>query len=165
MRNPCLMLKSLDLVCTHHDTQLSPKPFSLCFGKASGRDVGKCGHSCPFCSLTFIFNPSSRVYGYTTVELKPNGENEVWSQLFPAGNFWHLACNCDEHLMHHGIYADLSFVSCPRMWPWIMVEEYIELVTEFCLSQGIRRQMEAFRGKCSVPWRTTSTNKYLLTWM
>ena len=26
------------------------------------------------------------------------------------------------------------------------VEEYIELVTDFCLSTGIRRQMEAFRG-------------------
>ena len=26
------------------------------------------------------------------------------------------------------------------------VEEYIELVTDFCLNTGIRRQMEAFRG-------------------
>lgn len=27
--------------------------------------------------LTFVFNPSSKVYNYTFVELKPNGENEV----------------------------------------------------------------------------------------
>lgn len=27
--------------------------------------------------LTFVFNPSSKVYDYTSVELKSNGENEV----------------------------------------------------------------------------------------
>ena len=27
------------------------------------------------------------------------------------------------------------------------VETYVELVTDFCLNTGIRRQMEAFRGK------------------
>ena len=32
---------------------------------------------CLNCSLTFVFNPSSRVYGYEMVELKPGGENEV----------------------------------------------------------------------------------------
>ena len=29
------------------------------------------------------------------------------------------------------------------------VEEYLELVTDFCLNTGIRRQMEAFRGQLS----------------
>lgn len=28
-------------------------------------------------SLTFVFNPSSRVYGYDAFELKSGGENEV----------------------------------------------------------------------------------------
>ena len=27
------------------------------------------------CSLTFVFNPSSSVYGFESTELKPNGEN------------------------------------------------------------------------------------------
>lgn len=33
-------------------------------------------------SLTFVFNPSSTVYGYSSMELKPNGENEVCITLF-----------------------------------------------------------------------------------
>ena len=58
--------------------------------------------------LTFQFNPSSKVYGYTSYNLKPNGD--------------------DEYVMLDN------------------AEEYIELVTDFCLHSGIRRQMEAFRG-------------------
>ena len=27
------------------------------------------------------------------------------------------------------------------------VEEYVDLVTDFCLNTGVHRQMEAFRGK------------------
>jgi E3 ubiquitin-protein ligase HECTD1 len=57
--------------------------------------------------LTFVFNPSSKVYGYTSFELKPNGENEV--------------VNMDN------------------------IDEYVELVLDFCLNVGIRRQLEAFR--------------------
>lgn len=30
------------------------------------------------------------------------------------------------------------------------VEEYIDLVTDFCLYVGIRRQMEALKGLCSI---------------
>jgi len=30
------------------------------------------------------------------------------------------------------------------------VEEYIDLVTDFCLNTGIRRQMEALKGQCEV---------------
>ncbi len=61
-------------------------------------------------SLTFQFNPSSKVYGYTSFDLKPNGEEET-------------------------VTLDNA-------------EEYIELVTDFCLHTGVRRQMEAFRGTC-----------------
>jgi E3 ubiquitin-protein ligase HECTD1 len=57
--------------------------------------------------LTFQFSPSSKVYGFSAVDLKPNGELEE-------------------------VTTD-------------NVEEYIELVTDFCLHKGIRRQMEAFR--------------------
>ena len=31
----------------------------------------------PLNRLTFVFNPSSRVYGYESFELKPGGEHEV----------------------------------------------------------------------------------------
>ncbi|XP_071499022.1 E3 ubiquitin-protein ligase HECTD1-like [Diadema antillarum] len=57
--------------------------------------------------LTFQFNPSSKVYGYSSFNLKPNGDDEC-------------------------VTLDNA-------------EEYIELVTDFCLHSGIRRQMEAFR--------------------
>jgi len=30
------------------------------------------------------------------------------------------------------------------------VEEYIDLVTDFCLNTGIRRQMEALKGQCEL---------------
>ena len=35
-----------------------------------------------------MFNPSSKVYSYTSVELKPNGENEVCT------NESHMSCCC-----------------------------------------------------------------------
>ncbi|XP_071078576.1 E3 ubiquitin-protein ligase HECTD1-like isoform X2 [Haliotis cracherodii] len=57
--------------------------------------------------LTFQFNPSSKVYGYTSYDLKHNGENE-----------------------------DVTLDN---------IEEYIELVTDFCFNNGIRRQMDGFR--------------------
>ncbi|XP_050406417.1 E3 ubiquitin-protein ligase HECTD1 isoform X3 [Patella vulgata] len=57
--------------------------------------------------LTFQFNPSSKVYGFMSHDLKINGENEE-------------------------VTLD-------------NIEEYIDLVTDFCLSSGIRRQMEAFK--------------------
>jgi len=57
--------------------------------------------------LTFVFNPSSSIYNYDVVELKPDGENET-------------------------VAMD-------------NIDEYIELVTDFCLSVGIRRQMDAMR--------------------
>ncbi|ESO05310.1 hypothetical protein HELRODRAFT_111260 [Helobdella robusta] len=57
--------------------------------------------------LTFVFNPSSKVYGYSTYELKKGGETE------------HVTLE--------------------------KVDEYVELVTDFCLVSGIRRQMEAFK--------------------
>ena len=59
-------------------------------------------------SLNFTFNPSSRVFKYELVELKPNGEDEE--------------------------------VTLDNL------EEYIELITDFCLNTGIHRQMEALRG-------------------
>lgn len=42
-------------------------------------------NSCVFspvllCSLNFQFCPSSRVYGFTAVDLKPGGEDEVEEQ-------------------------------------------------------------------------------------
>ncbi|UYV64246.1 HECTD1 [Cordylochernes scorpioides] len=57
-------------------------------------------------SLTFQFCPSSRVYGFTAVDLKEHGDREE--------------VNLDN------------------------VEEYLDLMTDFCLHTGIRRQMEAF---------------------
>lgn len=63
----------------------------------------------PFCSLDFTFNPSSDVYGYDQMELKPNG-------------------------------ADIP-VTIDN------IEEYILLVSEFCLSSGLRLQLDAFRGR------------------
>lgn len=61
--------------------------------------------------LTFQYLPSSKVYGYSAVDLKPNGE-----------------------------YEEVTIDN---------VEEYIELVMDFCLHTGIKKQMEAFRGKQS----------------
>uniref|UniRef100_T1J5Y0 E3 ubiquitin-protein ligase n=1 Tax=Strigamia maritima TaxID=126957 RepID=T1J5Y0_STRMM len=57
--------------------------------------------------LTFQYLPSSRVYGFTVVDLKPDGDQE-------EVNIYNL-------------------------------EEYLELVYDFCLHKGIRIQMEAFR--------------------
>ncbi|KAK7103616.1 E3 ubiquitin-protein ligase HECTD1-like isoform X2 [Littorina saxatilis] len=57
--------------------------------------------------LTFQFNPSSRMYGFHTHDLKRDGENE-----------------------------EVTLEN---------VEEYIDLVMDFCFNSGIRRQMEAFR--------------------
>uniref|UniRef100_UPI00358EFCC3 LOW QUALITY PROTEIN: E3 ubiquitin-protein ligase HECTD1-like n=1 Tax=Myxine glutinosa TaxID=7769 RepID=UPI00358EFCC3 len=57
--------------------------------------------------LTFQYYPSSKVYGFSAVDLKPNGEDEM-----------------------------------------VMVEnaeEYVDLMLDFCLHSGIRKQMEAFR--------------------
>ncbi|KAK8786099.1 hypothetical protein V5799_007534 [Amblyomma americanum] len=63
--------------------------------------------------LTFQFCPSSKVYGFDAVELKPGGEQ-------------------DEVTLDN-------------------IEEYTELLADFCLHTGIRRQMEAFRvGFCKV---------------
>ena len=59
-------------------------------------------------SLTFQYCPPSRVFGYSAVDLKPNGELE-----------------------------DVTIDN---------VEEYVELMTDFILHTGIRKQMEAFRG-------------------
>ncbi|KAL5009008.1 hypothetical protein ScPMuIL_014589 [Solemya velum] len=58
-------------------------------------------------SLVFQFNPSSKVYGYSSVDLKFDGSDE-----------------------------DVSLEN---------VEEYVDLVTDFCLSIGIRRQLDAFK--------------------
>ncbi|GAB6021555.1 hypothetical protein CHUAL_004153 [Chamberlinius hualienensis] len=64
-------------------------------------------------SLTFQFSPSSKVFGFTAVDLRKGGENE-----------------------------DVTIYN---------IEDYIELVTDFCLHKGIRKQMEAFRaGFCEV---------------
>ncbi|XP_064604069.1 LOW QUALITY PROTEIN: E3 ubiquitin-protein ligase HECTD1-like [Liolophura sinensis] len=57
--------------------------------------------------LNFQFNPSSKVYGFSAVDLKPNGEDE-----------------------------EVTLEN---------VEDYIDLVTDFCFNSGIRCQMEAFR--------------------
>lgn len=58
--------------------------------------------------LTFQYYPPSRVFGYSAVDLKPNGELE-----------------------------DVTIDN---------VEEYVELMTDFILHTGIRKQMEAFKG-------------------
>jgi len=51
-----------------------------------------------------VFNPSSKVYDYTFVELKPNGENEVSIVVKTYfGNF--LWYNCG-----HRIKFDLSLI-------------------------------------------------------
>lgn len=57
--------------------------------------------------LTFQFNPSSKVYGYLSYDLKPDGEN-----------------------------VDVTMEN---------IDEYVDLVTDFCLNIGIRRQLDAFR--------------------
>ncbi|KAK3576282.1 hypothetical protein CHS0354_036017 [Potamilus streckersoni] len=57
--------------------------------------------------LTFQFNPSSKVYGFSAVDLKPDGEDE-----------------------------EVTLEN---------VEEYVDLVTDFCLNTGIRRQLDSFR--------------------
>ncbi|OWF47209.1 E3 ubiquitin-protein ligase HECTD1 [Mizuhopecten yessoensis] len=56
--------------------------------------------------LTFQFNPSSKVYGYMSYDLKSNAEEEV---------------NLEN------------------------VDEYVDLVTDFCLNSGIRHQLDAFK--------------------
>uniref|UniRef100_UPI00358EE47C E3 ubiquitin-protein ligase HECTD1-like n=1 Tax=Myxine glutinosa TaxID=7769 RepID=UPI00358EE47C len=57
--------------------------------------------------LTFQYYPSSKVYGFSAVDLKPNGEDEM--------------------------------VTVEN------AEEYVDLMLDFCLHSGIRKQMEAFR--------------------
>ena len=46
------------------------------------------------------------------------------------------------------------------------VEEYIDLVTDFCLNVGIRRQMEALKGLCklfySIHFSADEKNKLVL---
>ncbi|XP_033735284.1 E3 ubiquitin-protein ligase HECTD1-like isoform X2 [Pecten maximus] len=56
--------------------------------------------------LTFQFNPSSKVYGYMSYDLKSNAEEEV---------------NLEN------------------------VDEYVDLVTDFCINSGIRHQLDAFK--------------------
>jgi E3 ubiquitin-protein ligase HECTD1 len=58
--------------------------------------------------LTFQYFPTSQVYKYSAVDLKPDGEE----QALTLGN----------------------------------IEEYIHLLTDFCLYSGIKKQMDAFRG-------------------
>ena len=58
--------------------------------------------------LTFQYCPPSRVFGYSAVDLKPNGELE-----------------------------DVTIDN---------VEEYVELMMDFILHTGIKKQMDAFRG-------------------
>lgn len=62
--------------------------------------------------LTFQYCPPSRVYGYSSVDLKPNGE-------------------------HEEVTID-------------NVEEYVDLMMDFVLHSGIKKQMDAFRGKLIV---------------
>lgn len=64
-------------------------------------------------ALTFSFAPSSKVYGFESVELVPDGHN-----------------------------LDVTIDT---------LEEYCELMTTFCLQEGIAKQMQAFhRGFCQV---------------
>jgi E3 ubiquitin-protein ligase HECTD1 len=86
-----------DLNLTDSEKQTKMQNLTLADELACVEDLG----------LTFVFNPSSKVYGYTSVDLKTNGENE--------------AVTLDN------------------------LEEYVELVTDFCLNSGIRRQMDAFK--------------------
>ncbi|XP_015270685.1 PREDICTED: E3 ubiquitin-protein ligase HECTD1 isoform X8 [Gekko japonicus] len=57
--------------------------------------------------LNFQFCPSSRVYGFTAVDLKPGGEDEL-------------------------VTIDNA-------------EEYVDLMFDFCMHTGVRKQMDAFR--------------------
>lgn len=57
--------------------------------------------------LNFQFCPSSRVYGFSAVDLKPNGEDEM-------------------------VTIDNA-------------EEYVDLVFDYCMQNGVQKQMEAFR--------------------
>lgn len=59
--------------------------------------------------LTFQYLPPSEVYGYSSIDLKPNGE-----------------------------FEEVTIDN---------VEEYYECMLNFCLHSGIKKQMEAFRGK------------------
>ena len=49
-----------------------------------------------FCSLTFVFNPSSKVFGYESLELKSGGEHEVLSEILQpfCGLTLYGACCC-----------------------------------------------------------------------
>uniref|UniRef100_A0AAY4A3M0 E3 ubiquitin-protein ligase n=1 Tax=Denticeps clupeoides TaxID=299321 RepID=A0AAY4A3M0_9TELE len=58
--------------------------------------------------LNFQFCPSSKVHGFSAVDLKPNGDDEMVTME--------------------------------------NVEEYVELMFDFCMHTGIQKQMEAFRG-------------------
>ncbi|CAM1299094.1 HECTD1 (predicted) [Pycnogonum litorale] len=74
-------------------------------------------HQCPVkvedLGLTFQYFPTSKVYNFQSVDLKPDGSN-----------------------------IDVTIDN---------VEEYVDSMMEFCLSIGIRRQLEAFRdGFCQV---------------
>ena len=62
--------------------------------------------------LTFQYLPPSKIYGFSAVNLKPNGE-------------------------HEEVTID-------------NVEEYFELMIDFCLHSGIRKQMEAFKGELNL---------------
>ncbi|XP_028824968.1 E3 ubiquitin-protein ligase HECTD1 isoform X6 [Denticeps clupeoides] len=57
--------------------------------------------------LNFQFCPSSKVHGFSAVDLKPNGDDEMVTME--------------------------------------NVEEYVELMFDFCMHTGIQKQMEAFR--------------------
>ncbi|XP_078675972.1 E3 ubiquitin-protein ligase HECTD1-like isoform X4 [Branchiostoma floridae x Branchiostoma belcheri] len=57
--------------------------------------------------LDFTYSPSSKVYGFSHLDLKPNGS--------------------DEHLSLDNL------------------EEYVEVMFDFCMNTGVRKQLEAFR--------------------
>ena len=59
--------------------------------------------------ITFQYLPTSKVYAFNSVELKPFGAD--------------VELNVDN------------------------VEEYIDLMLDFCLHTGIRKQLESFKGK------------------
>lgn len=86
--------------------------------------------------LTFQFAPSSKVFGFTDVELRAGGADfEVFISLIHS--------NC---VHSYGIHILLTTLqSCIQQVTLDNVEDYVELMAEFCLERGIRRQMEALR--------------------
>lgn len=96
--------------------------------------------------LNFQFCPSSKVHGFSTVDLKPNGEDEVehYCCLPFFILFVYSVIYCK---IVWNIWCSYMYILSPQMVTMDNAEEYVELMFDFCMHTGIQKQMEAFRGR------------------